>query len=405
MLIRDKASMTSTRREMPNGFIIVDAVLARTGLQTYSRGELGDQVPEEWRDKPAHTPIRAWRPEAEVFAPAAVESFSNVVLTDDHPSEDVTPDNSERLARGWVGTPFRDGDLLKAPITFSSRSAITKLKGGKDQLSNGYDTDFDWTAGIIPEGQRDAGMAYDCIQRNIKGNHVALVDAGRCGADCRVLDTAPAKIADCASDKPCNCHGDEAMADPALNKRVIDGFGLVNATDEAFAVIDALTKKAATVADELAKAEGATAAAATTHAEAIAAKDKEISDLTAKLGDTAALDALVAARAKLIIDARQIGGADLVIDGLSDLDIKKAAVTAREGADKVKDKADSFFVGAFDYLAEKAGEEQPNQGGGLRDAFRPDNTPTTHKTNDAKKTSYEDKMANRWKAGTKKKDA
>lgn len=403
MLIRDKASMTSTRRELPNGFVIVDAVLARTGLQTYSRGELGDQVPAEWRDKPAHTPIRAWRPEAEVFAPASVESFSNVALTDDHPSEDVTPENVERLGRGWVGTPFRDGDFLKAPITFSVKSAITKLKGGKDQLSNGYDTDFDWTPGIIPEGQRDAGKAYDCIQRNIKGNHVALVDAGRCGADCRVLDAEPVKVADCASETPCNCRGDEAMADPALNKRVIDGFGLVNATDEAFAVIDALTKKAATLADSLATAEGATAAAQTTHAEAIAAKDAEIADLTAKLGDTAALDAKVQARAKLISDARAIGGADLVIDGKSDLEIMKAAVTARQGEDKVKDKADTYFVGAFDYLVDNASEEQPNQGGGLRDAFRPDHVTQPHKANDAKKPSYEEKMANRWKA--KKKDA
>lgn len=396
MLIRDKASM-STRRELPNGFLQVDAVLSRTGIQAYSAGELGlkDRRPGEM--------VNVWRPESEVFSDASIASFDSVALTDDHPSEDVTPDNSERLSKGWVGRPYRDGDFLKAPITFSAKSIIDKLKGGKNELSNGYDTDIDWTPGIVPEGQRDAGKAYDGIQRNIIGNHVALVDAGRCGGDCRVLDKSPTPVADCASEQPCNCRGEPAMAD-GLKKRMIDGVGLVEGTEESFAVIDSLTKKAADLQTQLDAAAGAASAAATAHSEALAAKDTEITELKGKVEDTAALDARVAARAQLITDARRVAGDDkLVVDGLSDLEIKKAAVTARQGEDKVKDKADSFFVGAFDYLvdqepAEKTGARDNQPPGGLRDALKPEPNPT----NDAKGSSYEDRMANRWKT---KKDA
>lgn len=393
MLIRDKASM-STRRELPNGFLQVDAVLSRTGVQAYSAGELG------LKNRPARDQVVIWRPEAEVFSEASIASFASVALTDDHPTEDVTPDNSERLAKGWVGQPYRDGDFLKAPITFSAKSIIDKLKGGKDELSNGYDTDIDWTPGIVPAGQRDAGKAYDGVQRNILGNHVALVDAGRCGGDCRVLDTAPTIIADCASETPCSCRGDEAMAEPALTKKMIDGVGLVESTAEGFAVIDSLAKKAADLQTQLDAAAGASSAAATAHSEALAAKDTEIAELTAKVGDTAALDALVAARAQLITDARRVAGDDkLVVDGLSDLEIKKAAVTARQGEDKVKDKADSFFVGAFDYLVDQepadatgARDNQP-PAGGLRDALKPE---TKTPANDGKSSTYEDRMAARW---------
>ncbi len=392
MLIRDKASM-STRRELPNGFLQVDAVLSRTGIQAYSAGELG------LKDRKPNEIVNVWRPESEVFSEASIASFDAVALTDDHPSEDVTPENSERLGKGWVGRPYRDGDFLKAPITFSAKSIIDKLKGGKDELSNGYDTDIDWTPGIVPAGQRDAGKAYDGIQRNIVGNHVALVDAGRCGGECRVLDKSPTPVADCASDKPCNCRGEPAMAD-GLKKRMIDGVGLVESTDEGFAVIDSLAKKAADLQTKLDAAEGAASAAKTASDEAIAAKDAEITELKAKVDDTAALDARVAERAQLISDARRVSGDDkLVVDGLSDQEIKKAAVTARQGEDKVKGWADSKFVGAFDYLVDLDPTDTTSTtdgkppAGGLRDALKPDpKTPT----NDGKSSTYEDRMAARW---------
>lgn len=197
------------------------------------------------------------------------------------------------------------------------------------------------------------------------------------------------------------------MADKALTKKMIDGVGLVEGTDEAFAVIDSLTKARTDLQAKLEEASGAAAAKDTAHAAALAAKDEELAAANAKVADGAALDALVNARAKLVGDAKRIGGDDLTTDGLTDLEIQKAAVTANMGdEEKVKGWTDSQFTGAFAYLAAQdalpgAGDREDREAApsGLRDALRPE---PKRPVDDAKGSSYEDRMANRWKPEAKK---
>lgn len=395
MQIRDKATI-STRKTLPDGSLQVDAVFARTGIQLYTAGELG------LKDRAATDIIRVWRPSAEVFAQSAIDSFASVALTLNHPAEDVTPDNFDQLAHGVTGdAPYRDGHQLKGKINFKTRKAIDKLANASGELSNGYDCSLDWSSGVIPEGEHDAGQTYDAIQRNIVGNHIALVDAGRCGAECRVLDAQPP--ADLGK-APCSCEGDSHMAD-GLIKKVCDGFGLVESTAEGFAVIDSLAGKAASLQTQLDTAAGAVAAKDQAHADALAAKDTEIADLKAKALDAKAIDALVATRATLVTDARRVSGkADLVVDGLTDLEVQKAAVTAKMGDEKVKGWNDTQFAGAFAYMAaqdapaDDATDPSTPQTSALADSLRP--TPVA----DGKKAStYEDRMANRW--APKKKEA
>lgn len=400
MLIRDKATH-STRKKLANGFLRVDAVLARTGIQLYSAGELG------LTDRAAHETVRVWRPAAEVFKPESIASFAMVPLTDNHPPDGVDAKNARDLTVGWTGdAPRREGDTLVSTIIISTEDAISKLEGGKVELSNGYDCEFDLTPGIVPPGERDAGQAYDCRMLNIDGNHVALVDAGRCGSECRVLDGAPKPVTDCASDCQCS-KGDATMADKALEKKIIDGVGLVESTAEGFAVIDSISKARDALQAKLDEATGAAAAAKTAHDAALAAKDTEIADLKSKAPAGAALDALVNARAQLVGDAKRIGGAELVTDGKTDLEIQKAAVTAHMGdAEKVKDWNDGQFTGAFAYLATQVSDEGANDAGareerrepsGLADALRPQ----PKATNDGKADDYETRMASRWSAKKK----
>lgn len=394
MLIRDRVS-SSTRKTLPNGFVQVDAVFARTGIQLYSAGELG------MRDRKPTDVIRVWRPAEEVFSADSMASFELVPVTDDHPADMVTVDNAKELTHGVTGdTVTRVGDNTKGRITLMTRTAIDKLLSGKEELSNGYDCDLEWTPGTVPAGQRDAGLSYDAIQRNIRGNHVAMVDAGRCGAECRILDREPpAPVNDKAS---CSCQGDEAMAEPALTKKMIDGIGLVALNDDAIAVIDKLTADLAAKdtahAAALAAKDGEIAAKDAAHADALAAKDKLIEEAKAAIGDQASLDARVATRTKLVSDAKAIGGDTVVTDGKTDAEIKKAVVTAKFGDEKVKDKPDSFFDAAFDTLALSVGDDgggrQQQHGAGptLGDALRTPSNPS-----DRKPDSYEDRMAKRWK--------
>jgi hypothetical protein len=47
------------------------------------------------------------------------------------------------------------------------------------ELSCGYTCDFVWESGVTEDGN-----GYDGYMVNIVGNHVALVERGRCGGSC-----------------------------------------------------------------------------------------------------------------------------------------------------------------------------------------------------------------------------
>lgn len=187
----------------------------------------------------------------------------------------------------------------------------------------------------------------------------------------------------------------------AVTKKVVDGFGLVETTDEGHSVIEKLQQQlkdanaaTQTAKDALSAKDGEMAVLTATHADAIKAKDDEVAAAKA-LSDTAALDARVAARTKLVADAKKIAGSDLETDGKSDLDIQKAAITKKLGDDAVKDKPDTFFASAFDFAALTAkdwagDEEEEEEPDALRDALNPKTA------RDKAPASYEARMAARY---------
>lgn len=404
MLFHDRVEV-GTREKLPNGFLKVDARFSRTGIQLYRAGELGVT------DRPAHETIRVYRPPEEVFAPEAMASMVLLPVTNDHPPDDVTADNVRDLAVGWGGEVVtQDGDHTRGTIIIADAAQIRRLEDqGKDQLSLGYVCDLDWTAGTLA----DTGETYDAIQRTIRGNHHAIVDAGRCGPSCRISDKEGGKtnVKDAAS---CDC-GEQPMADPALKKIMVDGIGMVSVNDEAEPVIARLSAELKTAKDALSTKDGEMAAKDVAHTAALAAKDKELEAAKGATLDAAALDARVAERSQLIVDAKLIGGDDLVTDGVADLDIRKAAVSAALGDEACKDKADTFYEGAFATLVAQAAKDAKDGAGGggtpargappgggkdpLRDgALRPQRA-------EDKRDTYEDRMAKRWQGGNSKKEA
>lgn len=174
----DRIGLT-TRTVTEEGYLIVPSNLARTGVQEYRAFELG-------LDADGMDPmkvVRLHRPAEEVFNPDSMASFENKPVTLGHPDKPVTSDNWAELAKGDVRDVRRAGDLMTGKITVKSRSAIDAIEAGTVELSNGYTFKLDMTPGTAPDGQ-----AYDAIQRNIRGNHVALVESARCGSVCRLGD-------------------------------------------------------------------------------------------------------------------------------------------------------------------------------------------------------------------------
>lgn len=114
----------------------------------------------------------------EVFAPESLASYKGkpVILT--HEAGMIDSDNVQQEQIGTIlseGT--QDGDNVRAQIIIHD---ARKLDYGLRELSLGYSLDLEETPG---EWQ---GQPYDVIQRNIRVNHLALVEKARAGDSARL---------------------------------------------------------------------------------------------------------------------------------------------------------------------------------------------------------------------------
>ena len=128
-----------------------------------------------------------FRPETEFSNAETIESFKLLPWTDEHAmlgSEDEGMLPAEKKGiHGVIGEDvyFEDG-YLKATLKIFSDKLANLIEAGKKELSIGYRCLYDMVSGVYD------GVKYDAIQRNIRGNHLALVGEGRSGHDVAVLD-------------------------------------------------------------------------------------------------------------------------------------------------------------------------------------------------------------------------
>lgn len=88
----------------------------------------------------------------------------------------------DRPVQGVITNPQYEDGVLYADITVYSEALKDAIENGKKELSLGYFCKFEKQPGTY-EGEN-----YDYVQTNMVGNHIALVDAGRCGSDVKVFD-------------------------------------------------------------------------------------------------------------------------------------------------------------------------------------------------------------------------
>ncbi len=176
-----RLSENISRRE-PEGYLIcLNVPVARTGVQEYLPSELGLPGPDDRL-------IPVLRPEEEVFSPACIASFEGMPVTNDHPSapDGVTAENSRWLHRGHAQHVRRgagaESDLLLADLMIHDPALIEEILGGKREISCGYTYTLCEEEGHF-------------IQREIRGNHVAVVDSGRAGPRVSIRDREPDRAA------------------------------------------------------------------------------------------------------------------------------------------------------------------------------------------------------------------
>src|SRR5690606_5118100 len=95
-----------------------------------------------------------------------------------------------KLAVGEVSTAAqKDGDWISLPLILKDAAAIRAVQSGKRELSAGYTCELEWVD----------HADYDAIQRNIRINHLAVVDRARAGQEARIGDnwgTRPIPVTD-----------------------------------------------------------------------------------------------------------------------------------------------------------------------------------------------------------------
>ena len=162
--------------ETGEGFLICRNVpISRTGDQEYLGWEIG--IPGAGGGQI----VTVHRPPEEVFSTAALASFEGKPVTNDHPPVLIGPDDVKTYEMGHAQNVRRgDGEWEEYTLAdrhIHDRELIDAVQSGKREISGGYECEY------VPNGDG----TY--TQRNIRGNHVAVVERGRAGKRAAILDS------------------------------------------------------------------------------------------------------------------------------------------------------------------------------------------------------------------------
>jgi hypothetical protein len=292
-------------------------------------------------------------------------------LANDHPTEKITAENAKVYQVGslgnnpsdWVdgygilhpegqgrGNSGTDGFHVAIDMTINDAAAVADVESGKTALSMGYTCDIEPASA----GEVWCGIAYDGIQRNIRYNHCAIVDRARAGDAARVrMDSADAVQIYQSGESP--------KTNPEVGKmgmKKINLDGVEYEGEEKLVQSYVEQKNRADSAEqslEKAKADSAKALS-TLEAERDAHKDradkaeKEAKAAKEDASDSKRIDEAVKTKL-LLMDAADRAGVE-VKDSMSDLDVKKAVITAIYPAAKLDGKDEVYVSARFDAAVE-----------------------------------------------------
>ena len=322
-MLKDSKIQVKATIDDTTGFLTAPVTLARTGVQHYYGFEIG------LNDDRASKKIGVFRPPSEVFDEESIKTFTNLVLTDDHPSSPVDISNVSYLQVGSVSgvEAQNDKNVLTGILTITDKKVIDKTKDGKIEVSVGYSNELKEEKGVYN------GVNYDFVQTKIRANHLAIVDAGRCGSACKItLDDKESPVEKITID------GIEYETDNSQLAQAIR-----NKQKNHDAEVEKLKKekdKADEEKEEMKKEKD----------KAEAAKDSLIAD-SKKFNDEA-ISKMVTDKAVLLNDAKKILVDDMPECLRCDKEIKAAVVDKINGID-VSGKSDDYIDAAYDMAIDR----------------------------------------------------
>ena len=381
--LTDKFYFPETERSYTTeGYLIVPATISRPGTQVYRASELVpslDKLPGHI--KPTDN-ITVYRPPEEVFKPESVNSFKNIAVTNNHPPEFLNSKNHKTYSIGIVlSDVLADEKHVQGTIKVTDYDAVNEIKAGKVDISAGYHSNVTFEEGVTPDGEN-----YQAIQRDIIGNHVAVVMRGRAGSEVCLADGLddPSKESEnrAAEGKEIQ-HGTEASETREENKKKpkgeeeelgadnVPGSNASNPFGDEKEVVTGevpVDKKKVKTMDEM-KQELQDAFTK------IDELTKSNSDLSSKIVDQDGIDKLVCDRMDLIDVCTQVSP-ELVHKGKSNYDLKKEVLTSKMPSISLEDKSQDYIDAAFDVIKStlkdsSSMEEEENKDLSLEDEGEP----------------------------------
>jgi len=368
------------------GYLRVKARIARTGIQSYTDASGGIRL--------------EYRPEEEVAADAALDSFREKCVTKEHPPVLLDASNTKDYAVGFTSADvsYSEG-FVESTLTVTDKETIDEImRGNVREVSCGYKVDYSPEPGITSDGQH-----YDGIQKNIRGNHVAIVNRARGGAQVRLmLDSADAAVNDLINHSTgvimaanIAFDGVSFEADPALAAAISaerdDAKGSYADMKRKYEDAMAEASKMKEEMDAMQKEMKGKCDSAEGRADALA---EEVESLKTDL-ETAKqvnVDSLVEERIALIDKARTSLDSAFDFAGLSAREIMEASIKAVRGDADLSERSDDYVTAMFDTLAESAPRGDSAATEDLRKAVASIASPMSAPS------SYMDKLQNAWKS-------
>jgi hypothetical protein len=383
---RYDVSSISDYQVTDEGYLKVRARIARTGIQSYTDASGGIRL--------------EYRPEEEVASKEALDSFREKCLTKEHPPVLLDASNTKDYAVGFTSADvsYSDG-FVESTLTVTDKETIEEImRGNVREVSCGYKVEYVDQPGITPDGQH-----YDGYQKNIRGNHVAIVKRARGGPNVRLmLDSADAAVtelitstkgetmsanivfdgvsyeADAALAAAIKAEREDAKASYADMKRKYDE--MMSEASKMKEEMDAMEKE---MKGKMDAAEG--------RADAL---EQELTSVKAELEATKQVnvDSLVEDRLALIDKARATLDSEFVFTGKNAREIMEAAIKAVRGDSiDLTDRSDDYVQAMFDTISEAGGRSDSAATDELRKAVASIATPVSAPS------SYMERLQNAWK--------
>jgi len=323
---------------------------------------------------------RELRRPSEVFNKDSLSTLANIPITIKHPKEMVNSKTATKLTVGTTGEMPKvvDNKYIEVNSTIFDEKSIRRVlaafngEDGLGEVSAGYHADIDETPGTFQ------GEEYDVEQKNIRYNHVALVDRGRMGSQVKIrLDSESAIIYDEEMKQLINDELNENNIGDTNMEKIKIGDSTFEVKPELKKAFDTMMKgHKDSIAEMMKKNEGKKDAVDEVVSDIKAQRDKaeakadsletKVTDLETKLTeavaktDSAAISKLILERKNVEAVAEKVFSTEIEkgevkLDSFeSTLDIKKAVVK-KISPDLAEEKLDSdVYVDArFDAISEK----------------------------------------------------